>query len=184
MPAHPPGDQKLAPLGLVGLTGARHRHRRSIGDHPVAGLDEQAAVDAAHVERFRARRPLDDEHADPRFGGEVRRRLVVEPRAHNGFEKGLGERCRGGEVERPVDADDAAVRRTRVALVCTPVRVDGVLADGEAARVGVLDHAGGRLVELGHQRARRVDVEPVGEGERRPLQLARVSHAAGRSGTA
>ena len=95
---------------------------------------------------------------------------------HHGFEEGLGERGRGGEVDRSVDPDDAAVGGSRVAFVRPAVGVDRAVADREAARVGVLDHAGGGLVELGDQRPRGVDVEPVGEGQRRALQLTRVRH--------
>ena len=64
-------------------------------------------------------------------------------------------------------------------VVGAAVGVHGRLADGEAARVGVLDHAGRGLLELGDERARGVDVEPVGERERGALQLARMRHAAG-----
>ncbi len=62
------------------------------------------------------------------------------------------------------------------------VGVDDVGADGEAAGVGVLDHRRRGIVEVADQAAGGIDVEPVGEGQCRSLQLAGVGQAARRSG--
>ena len=111
-------------------------------------LDEQSAVDAAHVERLGARWPVHDEDADPRLGRELRGGLVVDAGTHHGFEECL--------------ASSVAVARSMRRLIPTmPPNADrgshsyarryashrGV-ADRETARVGVLDHARGGLVEL------------------------------------
>ena len=45
----------------------------------------------------------------------------------------------------------------------------------------MLDHCRRGIVEIADQTAGGVDVEPVGEGQRRSLQLARVSQTAGRT---
>jgi hypothetical protein len=81
-----------------------------------------------------------------------------------------------------VDGDDAAERRHGVARVRLAVGLGDVAADGDAARVGVLDDRDARLgvVVRGPQRGVGVDVVVV--GHRLAVQLlgrARLSPAAG-----
>ena len=141
-----------------------------------------SAVDAAHVELGGAARSIHDEHTQALLGGEAGGGGVADRRDDDRLEECrrqlLGRRFVEGSVER----DDAAERRLRVALVGAAVGVGDVAADRETARVGVLDDGGRRLLEVAHQAAGGVAVEPVGEAQCRSLDLACVGEATGRAG--
>ena len=90
--------------------------------------------------------------------------------------------ARGGVlVDRPVEADDAAERRQRVGVARPHVGFGNRRAGGGAARVGVLDHRGRRLVELQHDARGGVEVEEVRERQLLALQHRRRPEPRGRS---
>ena len=80
---------------------------------------------------------------------------------------------RAGErrVDRPVEDDDAAVRRQRIAGERLLVGIVRRLGDRDPARVVVLDDHARRPVELVQQPSRRVEVEHVVERQRPAVLL-------------
>src|ERR1019366_10512685 len=95
--------------------------------------------------------------------------ILVHCRADDDLEERLGQFLGGGQVERAVERHDATVGRARIAGVGAAVGVQPRIAGGESARVGVLNHGGSRVGELGNQVGGRVGVQPVGEAESRAL---------------
>ena len=75
-------------------------------------------------------------------------------------------------VDRAVDADDAAEGRHRVARERRAVGLEHRAADGDAARVVVLDDRARRQLELLRQQARGVEVEHVVERQLLAAELA------------
>ena len=103
-------------------------------------------------------------------------------------------RPRAGAITASMKVDDDRLRRRRrrsarlrptmppnaderVGLARAHVGVGGARAGGDAARVGVLDHRGGRLVELEHDARGGVEIEQVGVRQLLALQHLRVAEA-------
>ncbi len=86
----------------------------------------------------------------------------------------LGQPLRGGRVDRPVEGDHAAERAQRIGRERALVRLQSGGTDRRAARVVVLEDHARRLVEVAHDRARRVEVEQV--VERQLLAVVLLDH--------
>lgn len=86
------------------------------------------------------------------------------------------DRLRGFSIQLAVKGNDAAERGGRVGFVSAIVGVKNRVADGNAARVGVLDDNAGRLVELFYTLQRRIGIGNVVIGERFALQLSGGRH--------
>ena len=165
-------EEQVAPLGL-GRLARRDLHPLAVLDVPVAVLDEQAAEHALVV-------------ALPRLGAsalgvvEDPDRLLADERLERdlvvaGREQHLDELLRELLAERGADGavedDDAAVGGERVGCERDLVRLLDRRADGDAARVRVLDDHAGRERELAHEQPRRVEVVEVVERELAAVQL-------------
>ncbi len=123
------------------------------GRHHRGGSDEEAGVLPLFLE------PLDHALGIPRSDH------------HVGLGGGL-HRLDGVEVDDLVECDDAAEGRTLVAGERIGVGGGQVVADREAARVGVLDDRnGGAVTQIVDQLPRRVSVEEVEVAEAHPTEL-------------
>ena len=154
--------------------------RSPLGDHlqlvaivleRVEGLDQQAATDPLEVEvadphlRFAGFvwRDLDDLEA--LLGPEHLERLRRVARRDDGLEEAGPDGARGRLVDHPVDTDDPAVGRYRVALQGSPERFRQVDDTGEPAGIAVLDDADGGRLEVRCDLPGGVEVEQVVERE-------------------
>ncbi len=79
------------------------------------------------------------------------------------LEEARADGARGGLVDRPVRADDAAVGGDAVALERQAEGLGEVHDRGEAARIAVLDDRDRRRLEVRRDRPRRIEVEQVVE---------------------
>ena len=104
---------------------------------------------------------------------------VVVRRRHDHLGEHLGDLLGHPDRDRDVGGDDAAERRDRVAGVRLAVRLGDVGADGDAARVGVLDDRDGRLVEVVRRPAGGVGVDVVVVGHLLAVQLLGLRPARG-----
>src|SRR5580658_10788923 len=162
--AHLPGEAQIDEFSGRRLTPAGHRQAVEIGQ--VARLRQQSAADAAELERSGGRCAQLAERQYPHvgLGGEHARGLRVHLRRRQHLDElPLGDRGRRGCVQLAVQGDDAAKCRGRVGAVGELVGGECVRAQGDAARVGVLDdHARGRG-EGTHALDRRVGIGDVVE---------------------
>ena len=162
-----PAEQHLAPLGLGRLALGHDLHLRAVLEVDVAILHEQAAHHALEVALGDVEAAplvvLEDAHV--RLGLEQLERLVGVARGEQDLAELLDEQLGQLAVDRPVEADDAAERRLRIAGERALVGLARRAADRDPARVVVLDDRAGRDAELVDQQAARVQVEHVVERE-------------------
>ena len=151
-------------------------------DHEVALLHERGAEDRANLEPA-ASQPIeiggDDAHV--RLAGEDRPGVGLDGRRDHGLDERRHDRFGRRAIQRPVERDDAAEGGHGVRVAGAHVGVGGRRADRGAARVGVLDHGGRRLVEFEHDARGRIEIEQVRVRQLLALQDGRVAEAAQRS---
>ena len=144
------------------------------------GLHEQSAADRADLRtgtgRDRGR------HEDPQVL--LRREQLKGVGVVAGGDDHLGEHLghlRGHRCgHRPVGRDDPAERRYRVAVSCARAcALRDVVADGDAARVGVLDDRDGRLGEVVGSAVGGIGIDVVVVGHLLAVQLLGRGQPAG-----
>jgi hypothetical protein len=108
------------------------------------------------------------------------RAAFVDARRDHRFNKGRDDRASGRFVQRAIESNDAAKRGQRIRVAGAHIRVGDRGAGGDTTRVGVLDHRGGRLVELEDDAGGGIEIEEVRERQLLALQHGRSAETGGR----
>ena len=175
MLGHAPGEPERAHLSLRRRASADDLQRGGIEIGLVHVLREDAAEHAAVVRQPLGQRvPVARDLEHPALllrAREFVERIGGVGRSKQDLDEDPRERLHHGAVERAVHPDDATVDRHGVrGLGALHGRPDA-RRHRRAARVRVLDHDRGRLVELEQQRERGREVEQVVVAELRAMQL-------------
>ena len=145
----------------------------------VARLDQEAAghraIDLAGCQRIR--KPIGQQQAQVLLGGEDSLGLLVGAGGDDHLGEDVGDQPGVGPGQAPVDGDDAAEGRDRVALQRPGIGRRQIAAHGDAAGVGVFDDDAGRGLELGDQLIGGVGVGDIVVAQLLALQLAGVGDA-------
>ena len=149
--------------GLAGSAGFELPVRRIIAGlvHPVRGLHQHPAADRTPLHRGGRARRAAAQQADVLGRGKDFQGLGVELGRDHDLSEHLGDLPGQRRGHRAVGRDHPAERRDRVAGVRLGVRVGQVGADGDPARIGVLDDGHARLGEIVHRPPGRVRVHVV-----------------------
>ena len=147
------------------------RHLQAIGRPGRRGLDDAIARLHQHGAEDRPQfkpgarehaRKVGGDHPHLRLLGQHREGVVLDRGRNHRVELGGHEGARRRHIDGAVDRDDTAERRQPIRVARPHVGLCGRHAGRHAARVGVLDHRGGRLAELEHDARGRVEVQQVG----------------------
>src|SRR5574337_1246962 len=166
----PPREAERSPLPFSGLALRDNAEGLRVEVGEVGILDEEAAEDASiFLEAPRQRAPVAGDFEHPALPLRALQ-LLQGVGTIRGGEEDLQEDPRQlfhhVEVERAVDAHNAAVDRNGVGGFGLPGRLGGGRRARSAAGVRVLDDDSGRLVELEEKRQGRREIQEVVVGER------------------
>src|SRR5690606_32604067 len=147
-------------------------------------LDEHPTADGADIElgKSLAGAIRERQDAGTLLLLEQLERIVVVARRDDDIELDLPHLARGFKIDWPVQRDDPAEGGNGVTFIGGLVGIDERVADGKAARDGVLDNADGWSIEELGGVPRRVCIQVVVEGKILALELLGLEQA--RSGLA
>jgi hypothetical protein len=172
--ADAPGEEEVGHLGLGGLALGGNGEGGRVLAHVVELLDQEPAVDGAHLEADRGIDAAGGEHAEVLAPGEALEGLGGIARCDEDLDELLvhvGEVLDQAERHLSVHGDDAAERGDGIAGEGVVVGRGDVRGDGRSAGVLVLEDDDGRVVELADGGPGGVGVEEVVVGELLALEL-------------
>ena len=161
-----PRKGKVGQFGLAGRPLACDSPLVRVFVNGVRRLHQHPAAQRPHVVVRRSTRRnggIDRQNPQVPLALQDFQRIAVVSGGHYHFVKYRLHRLRRCRRDLPVEPDDAAERRHRVALVGQLVRLRQVVPRGQPARVRVLDYARRRLVIVADRPPGRVRVHQVVE---------------------
>ncbi len=162
-----------------GLACRRDLQRTQVRQHTqIAILHDQPADEFFEVEShlLHLRERTDIKQPQILFALQFSQGILGKPRGNDDLDEGRGDFLGGGQIDRPVERQDAAERRDRIRRPRLHIGFDGRRAQRHTAGIVVLDNGDRALVIFFRQFEGRIRVEEVVVRHRLPVQNLPARH--------